>query len=268
VTVHGIDISHNNGTVNFDALLGSVAFVYIKATQGLTFNDPKFDENMAGAKRTLRLRGAYHFMDETDAAAQARHFASVVGKPGSGNLPPILDVEGSVLNHSPSIVASRIRAFFATADKLVGRKCGIYLSDSTPTFLGSQWSSLSAGRLVWIARYGKAPVHPCHIWQYDGTGTDRDAFQGTLAQLDQWAHIGTKRLLRLTRPYMHGADVTAVQVALNRKRVATGTHAWGPVAPDGVYGPKTAATVLAFKRTTRLPHNAIVGAGTRKALGL
>jgi hypothetical protein len=167
-----------------------------------------------------------------------------------------------VLRYGGVEVARRMRTFFATADKLTGRKTGIYLSDSTIDEIGrSAWSSLSAGRLIWVARYGAAPTHPCHIWQYDGTGTDLDQFNGTMADLDKWAHVSTVRTLRLTHPYMHGADVTAVQHALNRHRFT--------VTVDGVYGPATAAAVLAFKKTVKwLPHNAIVGAGTRKALGL
>ncbi|KAH9917684.1 uncharacterized protein BXZ73DRAFT_80803 [Epithele typhae] len=73
----GIDISHWQGTVDFDALRANgVSFVYIKATEGTTSIDPKFNSHYTGATRAGLVRGAYHFArpDKSSGAMQARHF--------------------------------------------------------------------------------------------------------------------------------------------------------------------------------------------------
>lgn len=70
----------------------------------------------------------------------------------------------------------------------------------------------------------------------------------------------TPRLLKVTDPLMTGADVKAVQTALNR-------HG-SELTIDGRYGPRTAAEVKAFQKTHHLDADGVVGAATRKALGL
>jgi lysozyme len=49
--VRGIDVSHHQGQIDWDALAAHhVAFAYIKATEGETFNDPRFSRNWVGAE--------------------------------------------------------------------------------------------------------------------------------------------------------------------------------------------------------------------------
>jgi chitosanase len=74
------------------------------------------------------------------------------------------------------------------------------------------------------------------------------------------AAIAEERLLRLRQPFMQGADVREVQSAL----AAKGSE----VEPDGVFGPQTAAAVIAFQRKEGLTADGIVGAATRARLGL
>ena len=45
----GIDVSHHNGEINWKQV-PDVEFVYIKATEGATFVDPMYQQNIKGAR--------------------------------------------------------------------------------------------------------------------------------------------------------------------------------------------------------------------------
>lgn len=68
------------------------------------------------------------------------------------------------------------------------------------------------------------------------------------------------RLLKVADPLMTGADVKAVQTALNK--------AGAELTIDGRYGPRTAAEVKVFQKAHKLDPDGIVGAKTRAALGI
>ena len=70
--------------------------------------------------------------------------------------------------------------------------------------------------------------------------------------------IGPRFLSNDGAPYMHGADVAAVQKALGFKGKAV----------DGIYGPQTALAVRTFQNRRRLQPDAVIGPATAKALGL
>lgn len=61
-TEFGIDISHHNGVINYTKVAeNGIKFIFIKATEGSTFVDPKFVTNYLGFKNTGVELGAYHF---------------------------------------------------------------------------------------------------------------------------------------------------------------------------------------------------------------
>ncbi len=68
------------------------------------------------------------------------------------------------------------------------------------------------------------------------------------------------RVLVLTRPWLNGKDVEAVQAALVKEGVK--------VDVDGVYGPATCEAVRGFQRAHGLIPDGAVGQRTREALGL
>ena len=75
----GIDVSAFQGDIDFDSVkAGGIEFVYIKASEGTTLVDPKFEDNYAGAKDADLLIGVYHFVraqNVSEAQAEARFFA-------------------------------------------------------------------------------------------------------------------------------------------------------------------------------------------------
>ena len=105
--IHGIDISHHQGRINWDELKDNgqidhcpIRFVMIKATEGATRTDENFRENFYQARENGFTRGAYHFYSvHTPAEEQAYHFINTV-KLENGDLPPVLDVEHKPKNQS------------------------------------------------------------------------------------------------------------------------------------------------------------------------
>ncbi|WP_286144957.1 GH25 family lysozyme, partial [Bacteroides caecimuris] len=97
--IHGIDISHYQGKIDWNRLLQNketaspLHFIFMKATEGGDHNDTTFEANFANARNHGFIRGAYHFyIPSTDALKQADFFIRTV-KLTSGDLPPVLDVE-------------------------------------------------------------------------------------------------------------------------------------------------------------------------------
>ena len=98
--IHGIDVSHYQGDIDWEVLRNQgtiddcpVRFVMIKATEGTTNVDDKFENNFFQAREYGFTRGAYHFYStHSPAADQARFFIQNV-KLEKGDLPPVLDVE-------------------------------------------------------------------------------------------------------------------------------------------------------------------------------
>jgi lysozyme len=94
--VNGIDVFHNNGTIDWENVAAAgVSFAFAKATEGETFRDPKFNANYTEMKNNGIIRGAYHFFrPNKDGRKQAENFLKLVQALGPGDLPPSLDVEG------------------------------------------------------------------------------------------------------------------------------------------------------------------------------
>lgn len=105
--IHGIDISHHQGRINWEVLKNQalierspIRFILIKATEGSDRLDPCFADNFQQAYDYGFTRGAYHFYSRfSSPEAQARWFIANVPLE-KGDLPPVLDVE-----HKPNDVS-------------------------------------------------------------------------------------------------------------------------------------------------------------------
>lgn len=91
----GVDVHGSKGAIAWPRVrAGGVRFVYLKATEGLTFDDERFVWNRAAAKAAGLQVGAYHFArpDNNPARQEAEHFLRVA-RPRAGELLPVLDWE-------------------------------------------------------------------------------------------------------------------------------------------------------------------------------
>lgn len=84
------DISHYQGNID----LTGAQVVVAKATQGATYTDPLYGRNKAEAARVGALFVAYHWLDTSDAGAQARHAFAVVG----ADVPLMIDDEQGTIS--------------------------------------------------------------------------------------------------------------------------------------------------------------------------
>ena len=105
--IHGIDISHYQGRINWKDLQEAtiqghpVRFVIMKATEGSSRIDKTFVSNFYNAREHGFIRGAYHFWsNKSSPREQAQFFLKNVNLL-EGDLPPVLDVE-----HKPKNVST------------------------------------------------------------------------------------------------------------------------------------------------------------------
>lgn len=175
--LQGIDISHFQGNINWQAFTkNQFEFVFVKATGGETFIDPKFSSNWHALRTTNLARGAYHFFYASDdAKKQAEHFLTTIGKLKPTDLPPVLDVE--ITDHSDAqTILNGVLTWLETIEDETERLPIIYSGIS----FAKQY--LTDERLskypLWIADYNKTlPPLPepwqkqgWQFWQYTETG--------------------------------------------------------------------------------------------------
>ena len=92
----GIDISHYQGNIDWEALQSSehcINYIFIRATMGSNGIDYQFQNNWKNSGENKFLRGAYHYYrPNANSTEQFKNFSSIV-KLGPGDFPPVLDIE-------------------------------------------------------------------------------------------------------------------------------------------------------------------------------
>lgn len=201
-TIHyGIDISHFQGDVLklLDVKKDSLQFVICKATEGLSFTDPDFNQNWQMAKSKGLIRGAYHFyVCSDDPIKQADFFSKQIQGIEKTDIAPILDIEQGSMSSSVSAeqMQKNILSFLKRVEKNTGRKPILYTDFS---FGQENFTSPEvANYQLWIADYGKGdwPRIPelwkdkgFLIWQrsssyeVDSHQTDYDVMYGSINDL-------------------------------------------------------------------------------------
>jgi lysozyme len=130
---YGIDVSHHQGHINWrDVALSSavnefpIRFVIIKATEGSSFTDPEYEENISEARTVGFVCGVYHFYDPgVSPQKQAEHFIRTV-KLQKGDLAPVVDVERS--GRSSGDLQRELLEFLKALESHYGIKPIIYAS--------------------------------------------------------------------------------------------------------------------------------------------
>lgn len=169
----GIDVSNWQGNIDFGNVKDSgVQIVYMKATEGTSFVDKKFDQNYSAAKAQGLKVGFYHYFKPLlNAKAQAKHFATIIqGKTSDCRL--ALDIESSD-NLSRIALTDRALEFINELKSITGMDVVVY----TYTYFarGNIDSRLGVYPL-WIAHYGVSTPGDNPIWknwvgfQYSSTG--------------------------------------------------------------------------------------------------
>lgn len=171
--ISGIDVSRHQGTINWMKLKenNDISFVYIKATEGSSYTDPKFTYNVTEARKAGMKVGAYLFFRTTSPAKkQFEHFKSVCPK-DSVDLIPMIDVENCG-KWSRSKIQNAIKEIAILMENYYGKKPIIYsIQHIYNHFLAPDFSNY----LVYIGKYNnQEPVlegeRHYNIWQFTEKG--------------------------------------------------------------------------------------------------
>ena len=197
-SVYGIDVSHHQGEIDWKRLKRGtpneppISFVYIKATEGSSHSDKRFETNWKEAKRHGFIRGAYHyFSTESPGDKQARLFISRV-KLEPGDLPPVGDVEDEPTN--AAAYREELKKFVTALEEHYGVKPVIY------TYKKFHERHINNAHFkdypLWIARYNaNDPGIDCKwiMWQCSEKGklpgiremVDINVLNGSMIELEK-----------------------------------------------------------------------------------
>jgi GH25 family lysozyme M1 (1,4-beta-N-acetylmuramidase) len=206
-TTPGIDVSHHQGTINWTSVRNAgIQFAFIKATEGTSFLDSRFDPNYLAAYHAGVIRGAYHFAlpDRSSGAFQADFLANNGGAWSADNrtLPAALDLEGNpygpfCYGRTQSGMRSWIQSFLDRYRARTSRHAVIYTTTSWWQTCTGNWSGPWQTSPLWIARWASSPgplpagAPFWTFWQYTSTGSvpgiagnvDRNVFNGDRTRL-------------------------------------------------------------------------------------
>lgn len=195
-SIYGIDVSHHQDRISWSRLKEGtpgeppISFAYMKATEGSSHCDTRFEENWKSAKENGFIRGAYHyFSTKSPGAKQAQLFIGKV-KLEPGDLPPMVDIEDEPGN--PAEFRRELKIFIDTLEKHYKVKPIIY---TYKKFHDKHISGDIFGNYpLWIAQYNtKRPGidREWILWQCTENGrlpgirqkVDINIFNGTIEEL-------------------------------------------------------------------------------------
>jgi lysozyme len=197
--IHGVDVSHWDGSINWSQAHGDgIDFTIAKATEAADYTDDTFAANRQNAEAAGVVFGAYHFFRaNVDPTEQANYFLGVIGSVEAGEISPTLDLE-TTDGMGASTIASRAATFLQVVQQQTGRVPMLYTSPSFYTGTLGAPASL-APYLLWIANWEvNCPDVPSAwsdwtVWQSADNGTvagipttnntDLDEFDGTVEEL-------------------------------------------------------------------------------------
>lgn len=163
----GIDVSKYQGNINWTKVVkdSTIRFVYIKATEGTSIQDPYYRTNITKAKKAGLLVGSYHlYSSKTTAYQQMANIRKVVKKKEQ-DLVPVLDIEG---HHSGRLKMDRVDKLLELMESEYGVKPMIYTSEKVykTHFAGKKYSKYH----IFIANYRGYPTTRFTLWQYTESG--------------------------------------------------------------------------------------------------
>ena len=180
----GIDVSNHQERIDWSLVRrDGIAFAIVKASEGVTFADPRYGAHTAGARSVGIRCGAYHFARpdthsgtsaaaaRRDARAEADWFLSLAS-PRPGDLLPALDLETAGL--PPELMVVWARAWLDRVRRRIGARPLFYTYPAFWAQLGGTTAFRSYP--LWIANYEVTePQIPggwrrYTVWQYTASG--------------------------------------------------------------------------------------------------
>ena len=199
-SIYGIDISKHQGLIDWDKVDNqyfdkkSFSFVFLKATEGYSRQDPSYDRNWEKAKNTSMYCGAYHFYRPgAGAKKQAKNFIKHANI-SSGDLAPVLDVEKISAKYTIKQHQDEILSILKEFEREY--KISPIIYTNTDVFNKLLNENKFSDYPIWIAKYH--PDEPkldvrWKFWQFTEKGivdgidefVDINVFRGSLKELKQ-----------------------------------------------------------------------------------
>lgn len=172
----GIDVSHHNGNIDWSKVVADVKYVFIKASEGVGYKDPKLSTNVTGAENVKIPKGFYHYArPETGNSAKAEAQSFVDSVEGfKAELPHVLDLEGDAARLGKEALTKWAVEWLDEVQKLTGHKVMLYTGASfAKTYCGSTLGKYP----LWVAHYGGTDTPLANstwskwaVFQYTETG--------------------------------------------------------------------------------------------------
>lgn len=172
--IHGIDMSHYQGDIFWEALgqNGKIAYVYLKATEGGDRIDHRYEHNIKMAQDNNIRVGSYHFYRAlTPQAEQLRNFRAQC-RPKDQDLIPMIDIEVKPSGMSTEDFCDSLMVFIHLVERAYHQKPLLY---TYTNFYNKYLQGLIDDYPLMIAQYsateprlndGKEYI----MWQYTAKG--------------------------------------------------------------------------------------------------
>lgn len=175
--MYGIDVSDNNGKLNWDAISrynetseNPIEFAIVASSYGRTGRHDRFLENVNGAHSVGLKVGAYHYsyaINSSHPSEEAVNCRDAISESGVLlELPVFYDMEDAdewKRQHGWIPSEHDITQYCKDFIDNIGLNCGVYASYSwLTTFI--DWRSL--GCSVWNAQWGSQDDIGGYMWQY------------------------------------------------------------------------------------------------------
>lgn len=185
VQYDGIDVSKHQGTIDWAKLksYSKIKFVYIKATEGSDYVDPRYKENIHNARKNGFKVGSYHFLSTKSSATTQFHNFIRTANREEQDLLPIIDVEVTGRWSSQQLRDS-LKVFADLVEDYYGCKPLIYTSEK---FFTKHLGRAFADYPLFIAKYNTTPPNIGYrwiMWQFSDCGVFRPAVKGNAGEVD------------------------------------------------------------------------------------
>ena len=178
--VRGIDVSEYQGEIDWEKLSSqNIDFAYIKATEGSSYTDERFQYNYQNAITTNLKIGAYHFFSfDSDAISQSENYIKNVPK-DMNLLPPVVDIEfyGDKNKNIPDVETTReqLKKLLERLEEYYQKKPIIYATNTSYNlYIKDNFEEYK----IWIRDIFSTPNlkdnRKWTLWQY----TNRERLEG------------------------------------------------------------------------------------------
>ena len=178
--VRGVDVSEYQGEIDWEKLSNqNIDFAYIKATEGSSYTDERFQYNYQNAITTSLKIGAYHFFSfDSDAISQSENYIKNVPK-DMNLLPPVVDIEfyGDKNKNIPDVEKTReqLKKLLERLEEYYQKKPIIYATNTSYNlYIKDNFEEYK----IWIRDIFSTPNlkdnRKWTLWQY----TNRERLEG------------------------------------------------------------------------------------------